>query len=125
MLNENQRLIAQHMSEKDLTDSIIELAQRLGYLVDGSYFRDRLVGIAAKEGRFDAFPDKGFPDLVMVRDKPFYPVLFVEVKTEKGKLSEGQKMWQKSLVGLGKQHYVWRPRHWHSGEIEHVLRGER
>lgn len=142
-LNPNQALLAEHMSEKELTDSIIEMAQTLGWLVDGSYFRDRLVGIAAKEKRFDAFPDAGFPDLVLAQGNSSkewnISVIFAEIKTEKGKLSDEQEIWRDVLTSVMETsaymnrplyppqvfYYIWRPSNWHSGEIEQVLRGQR
>lgn len=53
----------------------------------------------------------GFPDLVMVRDK----VIFAELKSEKGKVSDTQYDWIKSLAkAKQKDVYVWRPSDWDS-----------
>lgn len=56
----------------------------------------------------------GFPDCVMVRDGT---VVFAELKSDKGKLSEHQEEWIAALnkvssVSLGVQVYVWRPSDW-------------
>jgi hypothetical protein len=65
---------------------------------------------------------KGFPDLVLVRDR----VLFVELKlnTTLGKagkkgLSEDQKDWHVALLKAGAEFHLWKPSDW--PEIEKVL----
>lgn len=58
---------------------------------------------------------KGFPDLVAVRpaSRTRSPrVLFVELKTDTGRLSKEQDVWALALVNAGAEHYVWRPRDW-------------
>ena len=47
----------------------------------------------------------GFPDLVLVRDR----VIFAELKTEKGKLSDAQQAWLDALRAAGAEAYIWRP----------------
>ena len=61
----------------------------------------------------------GFPDWVMVRDR----VLFVELKSETGRLSIPQQDWLFALGEANAERYVWFPYHWENGEIEAVLRG--
>lgn len=58
--------------------------------------------------------EPGFPDLVLVRDR----VLFREVKTEKGRLTEEQLHWQTALAGAGADVSVWRPAQWDDIERE-------
>lgn len=58
----------------------------------------------------------GFPDLVLVRER----VVFAEVKAERGRLSENQKLWRDALLEAGAEWYMWRPRDWE--EIQKVLR---
>jgi hypothetical protein len=60
----------------------------------------------------------GWPDLVLVRDR----VLYVELKTAKGKLSVEQRVWRAALEGCGEEFHVWRPEHWRDGRVERVLR---
>lgn len=48
----------------------------------------------------------GFPDLVLVRER----VIFLELKTERGKLSRSQKEWLSALLAAGAEAYVFRPR---------------
>lgn len=58
----------------------------------------------------------GFPDLVLVREDV---VLFVEVKTERGKLSAAQNAWQGALLDAGQPVFVWYPSKWEM--IQEVL----
>lgn len=59
----------------------------------------------------------GFPDLVAVRRDR---VLFVELKSERGRLSEAQVEWLEKLTAAGFEAAVWRPSDWPA--IEEVLR---
>lgn len=47
----------------------------------------------------------GYPDLTLVRDR----VVFIELKTEKGKLSDRQRDWLEALLNAGAEAYVARP----------------
>jgi hypothetical protein len=60
----------------------------------------------------------GFPDCVMVKG---CRVIFAELKTEKGKVSEKQQEWITALSGTNNETYVWRPSDW--DDIVEVLRG--
>lgn len=51
--------------------------------------------------------DKGFPDLVLVRER----VVFAELKTDTGRESAEQLEWMRRLKRAGAEAYVWRPRH--------------
>lgn len=58
---------------------------------------------------------KGFPDLVLVRER----VIYAELKTETGQVRPQQKVWAKTLVRAGQEVYLWRPRD--LDEIQKVL----
>ena len=62
----------------------------------------------------------GIPDLMLVRDDQ---LVFVELKSEHGKLTENQRQWIKDLEATPAEVYVWRPGSW--GEVERVLGGGR
>jgi len=49
----------------------------------------------------------GFPDWVLVRER----VVFLELKTETGKVSGAQAAWIRALHTAGQEVYVVRPRH--------------
>lgn len=51
--------------------------------------------------------EPGFPDWTIVRDR----VIFAELKTEKGTLSEPQTFWLRALLRAGAEAYVVRPRY--------------
>ena len=95
------------MLESEYQAQIIELAQFRGWLVahfrtsrtqraDGSVFYQTAI---AADG-------KGFPDLVLVRER----VIFAEIKTDKGRLSDEQKAWRDALLASGAEWYCWKPR---------------
>lgn len=58
----------------------------------------------------------GWPDLVLVR-RP--DVLFVELKSDSGKVDDDQQAWIDELRACGQRVYVWRPADW--PEVERVL----
>jgi hypothetical protein len=47
----------------------------------------------------------GFPDYVLVRER----VVFCELKTERGKLSDAQRDWLEALNRAGQEAYCFRP----------------
>lgn len=51
---------------------------------------------------------RGFPDLVLVSPER-KRVIFAELKTEQGKVSEHQQAWIEALRQAGAEVYVWRP----------------
>ncbi len=56
----------------------------------------------------------GFPDLVLVRGDR---LIFAELKTERGRVSEAQRAWLDDLTAValacsGVEVYIWRPSHW-------------
>lgn len=62
----------------------------------------------------------GFPDLVLAHHR--LGLLFVELKTDKGKLTPDQDRWRLVLIRAGADARVWRPRDW--PEIEQTLTGK-
>lgn len=52
----------------------------------------------------------GFPDLVLVRG---WVILFVELKSERGRLRPEQEEWRNALLSATTHHvHVWRPSNW-------------
>ena len=104
------KVIEEHMSEAELQTTVIKLAQRLGWIV--AHFRP----CRTETGwRTPVEADgKGFPDLVLVR--PASPmgragrVIYVELKSESGKLTVDQKRWREALFDAGAETHVIRPR---------------
>jgi hypothetical protein len=60
----------------------------------------------------------GFPDWTLARER----VVFLELKTETGKVSDHQKVWLAALNDAGVEAYVVRPRHFDA--ITVVLRAK-
>ncbi len=90
-------------SEKDFQAQILDLARLAGFLVYHTH-----------DSRRSA---PGFPDLVLVRPPV---VLFVELKSESGKLRPEQKAWLDALRACESvEAYLWRPGDW--PEIEKTL----
>jgi hypothetical protein len=89
------------MSEKDFMGEVIKLAEAQGWHCYHTHDSRR--------------SELGFPDLVLVRDR----VVYVELKTETGKLTGKQREWLKALAWAGGETYCWRPRDW--PEVQKVL----
>ena len=98
-------VLARDLTEKQLSAHIVRLAQMLGYLVYHTY-----------DSRRSA---RGFPDLVLVHVNR--PIIFAELKSERGRVSPDQQNWLDRLAEQAAV-YVWRPSNWYAGEIEKVLR---
>ncbi len=89
------------MTEADFQRQIIDLARLHGWKV--AHFRPA----RTEQGwRTPVSADgKGFPDLVLVRGR----VLFVELKSAKGRLTYEQHEWLDALTRAGAEVHVWRP----------------
>ena len=110
---------------REFMPAVIELAELLGWRVyhQGGDIRK---GVRSATG-------PGFPDLVMVRTGE---LLFVELKSETGYVSDAQVAWLQALAevvdsesdsgygsgGTGIAVHVWRPAQWLDGTIERALR---
>lgn len=57
--------------------------------------------------RYSIGADRGFPDLVLLRPPR---LMFVELKSNKGKLRPEQEEWLDNLRACGIEAYVWRPK---------------
>ena len=57
----------------------------------------------------------GFPDLVLLQGRD---VLWRELKTDKGRVSEAQAAWGAALIDAGEDWAVWRPKDWPAIEMQ-------
>ena len=80
------------MTEKQFQAKVLKIAKQTGWTVYHTYDSRR--------------SQPGFPDLVLVRDR----VLYRELKTNTGKQSEAQKIWERSLLKANADFKVWRPK---------------
>ena len=89
------------IQEKDFQATVVETAKLTGWLVYHTYDSRR--------------SERGFPDLVLVRD---HELLFVEIKLDKKNPTKPQREWLKALDRVADT-CVWRPKDW--PEIERRL----
>jgi hypothetical protein len=96
-------------TEKQFQEAVIDFARALGWLVYHTFDSRRSAA--------------GFPDLVLVRREQ---LIFAELKTERGRVSEPQQEWIQSLLLIERATArtvsvaVWRPSDW--SLIEEILR---
>jgi len=98
-----------HVTEKEFMAHVIRLAQMYGWM-----------SFHAHDSRHSA---PGFPDLVLLKpttEKHSGRLVFIELKTERGKLTPEQASWLNALKMAGQEVYVWRPKDWQL--IEATLR---
>lgn len=98
------------MTEAQLQSAVIEMAQTFKWRCYHTHDSRR--------------SQAGFPDLTMVRG---YTIIFAELKSETGKVSDDQYGWLDDLGDVQNvtEHVkvrVWRPNDWTTGEIERALR---
>lgn len=88
--------------ERDFQQQIVDAARWLGWLVYHVFDSRR--------------SEPGFPDLVMVHPRQ-RRVLFVELKSETGRLRPEQLIWLGALMSCpGVEAYVWRP-----GDVDEAM----
>jgi hypothetical protein len=98
--------------EADWQRVVVDAAHAFGWRV--AHFRPALT---EKGWRTPVEADgKGWPDLVLVRDR----VIYAELKSKTGRLSADQVEWVRRLERAGQECYVWRPGDF--AEVERILR---
>lgn len=112
---EYQAHVDREISEAAFQRQVLELAVLLGWR--WYHPPDNKPDARGRRQRVQA----GFLDLVLVH--PVHGVLFRELKTERGRVSEEQREWIAALGAAGANAAVWRPRDRTSGLIERELRG--
>lgn len=104
--DEFHALQARTMSESELLAAVRRTADAFGWRAYHTYRSDR--------------SDPGFPDLVLVRGRR---VLFVELKSARGKLTIDQARWLGDLGYVERvETHVWRPADYLNDTILEVLR---
>lgn len=103
------------MKEEELQHGIIEMAQFFGWLV--AHFRTSMNARGEYQTAV-AGDGKGFPDLVLVRDR----IIFAELKVGKNTLSFEQVMWRDAIINAGGEWHQWREEEWESGLVERILK---
>lgn len=105
------------ISERDFTATVIELARHAGWLA--AHFRPCL----SQAGRWLTAVQGdgvGFPDLVLVHPATGR-LLFAELKTDRGRLTEAQLAWNHALAACppAVEYECWRPKD--MADIKQVL----
>jgi VRR-NUC domain len=101
------------MSERELQTAVCELLELFGW----RWMHQRPA--RTRDGWRTAISgDAGFPDIVAVRER----VVWIELKSENGRLSAEQGHWLAELGYAGMEVHCWRPSDWRDGVIEEALR---
>ena len=90
-------------NEREFQDAVVQMAKLLRLLVYHTH-----------DSRHSP---AGFPDLVIVGRE----VLWVELKTEEGKVSVDQQRWARGLELAGARYELWRPSQWVSCHVRRSL----
>lgn len=91
------------ITEKEFQNAVVELAKWTGWMVYHPLPAQNTRG----HWRTPTLGDVGFPDLVLAHPKR--GVIFAELKSRVGKLSEAQERWIMTIRAAGCEAYVWRP----------------
>ena len=109
------------ISEQELEDAICELLDTFGIY----YHHDRPARTGRTQGGKQVWKNhfrgpKGNPDFTpIVGDR----LIFAELKSQNGRLTEGQTEWLRRLEHAGAETYVWRPQDWLNGSVVEILAG--
>jgi len=101
-MKQSRRIDRIVVTERDLREQVRDLAKLFGWMMSFSWT--------------SLHSPKGFPDLVLacqVRKR----VIYAELKTEKGKVSDSQRDWLDELTACGQEVYLWKP-----DDIEEIAR---
>jgi hypothetical protein len=91
-------------SEKLFQQQVVDMARMQQWLVFHPNKSTPRAGVWKTDG-------KGFPDLVLTSTAtPSRGIIFVELKTNIGKLSHHQIMYGRALIAAGAEYHVWRPK---------------
>ena len=105
-MSSRNRSRAGQLTEKEFQQALCQLATLTGW----RWIHFRTVRDHRNNYSTPLQGSAGFPDLVLVH--PDLGVLFVELKTTKGRLSEHQTDWATDLLLAGAEYYCWRPEDW-------------
>jgi hypothetical protein len=93
------------MTEAQLQNCVRDCAQLFGW----RYFH----------GWISIRSAKGFPDIIACRGSR---LLAIELKSERGRVTEAQLAWLMDLKRAGVETHILRPSDWFSGRVEEILR---
>ncbi len=85
------------MNEKELQDEVVQLATKLNWSHYHTYRSEK--------------SDKGFPDLVLVNPNKGGRVIYAEIKSDTGRVTQEQEVWLDMLAMCDQEVYVFYPKH--------------
>lgn len=91
------------ISEREFQNVVVEIAKWGGWMIYHPLPAQNTRG----HWRTPTLGDVGFPDLVLAH--PERGVIFAELKSAFGKVSDVQTKWLVTLKAAGAETYVWRP----------------
>lgn len=98
------------MREADLQENILEYVRYVPTVLAFHARPARMKGADGQDRWVTAMSgDKGFPDLVLAGPRG---VLYRELKTARGRTTEGQDFWLEVLLASGQDATIWRPADW-------------
>jgi hypothetical protein len=110
------------MTERELENAICELLDTLGIYYHHDRPAPRRSTHDGKQQWQNHFRGpRGFPDLLIVGDR----IIFAELKSHSGTLTQEQQIWLDRLRMAGCEVYVWRPIDWLNGTVGELLVGAR
>lgn len=101
------------MTERELQNAVGEMARTFGWRA--AHFRPARTADGWRTAV--GFDGKGFPDLVLARER----LLFVELKAARGRLGPEQVAWREALEHAGCEYHLWTPVEWMAGDVDRVL----
>jgi hypothetical protein len=122
-MSDYKKAVARMMSEEELQKNVADLARMLGWLVRHTPKVQTADGSYRTTEQYDGV---GFPDLFMAKEG--VGLMLIELKSEKGTLSEDQEKWRRHIGDINSlssdyRYYIWRPSDWANGLVEECLRG--
>lgn len=94
------------VTEAQLQDAVTALAKMRGWMAYHTYDSRR--------------SEPGFPDLVLVHEDTGI-LVFVELKSAKGKMTPAQKRWRAAIEKGGHRYRLWTPTEWFDGSVDAIL----
>jgi hypothetical protein len=91
------------ITEKEFQNAVVELAKWTGWMV----YHPLPAQNSRGHWRTPTLGDVGFPDLVLAHSTK--GVIFAELKSRIGKVSDAQMNWITTIRAAGHEAYVWRP----------------
>lgn len=113
MSTDARRALDRSMPESALQGFVRETALTFGWLY--FHYPSAAQAAAVKQGRYDALPDKGFLDTVLVPTRSGLPIVFAECKRQTGRVTAEQQQWIDAIeqaIGIATDYvqvHVWKP----------------